>query len=186
MPFNSAQRCRSCSTSPCFGFRQNVPLLVKERDSRERSQLPLLCEGEGCLRSRQGEVALLVEPAVSCPPVLTSPCFGYRQNVPLLVKERDVAERQGEVAIPSPCEGEGCLRSRQGEVSLLVEPVVSCPPILTSPCFGFRQNVPLLVKERDNRVRSPFPLLCEGEGCLRSRQGEVAILVEPAVSRPPT
>ena len=28
---------------------------------------------------------------------LTSPCFGYRRNVPLLAKERDVAERQGEV-----------------------------------------------------------------------------------------
>jgi hypothetical protein len=29
---------------------------------------------------------------------LTSPCFGYRRNVPLLAKERDVcASRQGEV-----------------------------------------------------------------------------------------
>jgi hypothetical protein len=28
---------------------------------------------------------------------LTSPCFGYRRNVPLLAKERDVAERQGKV-----------------------------------------------------------------------------------------
>ena len=76
-------------TSPCFGFRQNVPLLAKERDNRVRSQFPLLCEGEGCLRSRRGEVSLLVEPVVSCPPILTSPCFGFRQNVPLLVKERD-------------------------------------------------------------------------------------------------
>jgi len=121
-----------------------------------RSQFPLLFEGEGCLRSRQGEVSLLVETAVSCPPILTSPCFGYRQNVPLLVEGEG---QQGEVAIPSPCEGEGCLRSRQGEVSLLVETAVSCPPILTSPCFGFRQNVPLLVKERD----------------VAERQGEVAI-----------
>jgi len=136
-----------------------------------RSQFPLLFEGEGCLRSRQGEVSLLVEPVVSCPPVLTSPCFGFRQNVPLLVKERD--NRVGS-QFPLLFEGEGCLRSRQGEVALLVEPVVSRPPILTSPCFGFRQNVPLLVKERDNRVRSQFPLLCEGEGCLRSRRGEVS------------
>jgi hypothetical protein len=36
------------------------------------------------------------------PCLLTSPCFGFRQNVPLLAKERDVAKRQGEVAIPSP------------------------------------------------------------------------------------
>ena len=41
------------------------------------------------------------------PCLLTSPCFGFRQNVPLLAKERDVAKRQGEVAIPSPCEGKG-------------------------------------------------------------------------------
>jgi hypothetical protein len=78
-----------------------------------RSPFPLLCEGEGCLRSRQGEVAILVEPVVSRPPVLTSPCFGFRQNVPLLAKERDIAERQGEVAIPSPFSGEG----QQGEVT---------------------------------------------------------------------
>ena len=113
-----------------------------------RSQFPLLFEGEGCLRSRQGEVALLVETAVSRPLILTSPCFGFRQNVPLLVKERDVAERQG-------------------EVSLLVEPVVSRPPVLTSPCFGFRQNVPLLVKERDVAERQgevAIPSPCEGEG----------------------
>ena len=137
-----------------------------------RSQFPLLCEGEGCLRSRQGEVAILVETAVSCPPILTSPCFGYRQNVPLLAKERDNRVRS---QFPLLFEGEGCLRSRQGEVALLVEPVVSCPPVLTSSCFGFRQNVPLLVKERDvcaaDRVRLPSPLLVEGEG----QQGEVAI-----------
>ena len=64
-----------------------------------RSQFPLLCEGEGCLRSRQGEVAILVEPVVSRPPILTSPCFGFRQNVPLLFEGEG---QQGEVAIPSP------------------------------------------------------------------------------------
>ena len=50
------------------------------------------------------------------PCLLTSPCFGFRQNVPLLAKERDVAKRQGEVAIPSPCEGEG----PEGEVKVPV------------------------------------------------------------------
>ena len=120
------------------------------QSDRVRLPSPPPCEGEGCLRSRQGEVSLLVETAVSCPPILTSPCFGYRQNVPLLVEGEG---QQGEVAIPSPCEGEGCLRSRQGEVAILVETTVSRPPVLTSPCFGFRQNVPLLV-EGDGRRRA--------------------------------
>ncbi len=52
--------------------------------------------------------------------VLGRPCdltlFWLHQNVPLLAKERDVAKRQGEVAIPSPCEGKG----PEGEVKVPV------------------------------------------------------------------
>ena len=68
------------------------------------------------------------------PCLLTSPCFGFRQNIPLLAKERDVAKRQGEVAIPSPCEGKG----PEGELC--------CPhPVMLSaakhPCCGFLTGV---------------------------------------------
>ena len=80
------------------------------------------------------------------PCLLTSPCFGFRQNVPLLAKERDVAKRQGEVAIPSPCEGKG----PEGELchSYLVMPsAASTLPrfVMLSaakhPCCGFLTGV---------------------------------------------
>ena len=43
----------------------------------------------------------------------TSPCFGFRQNIPLLLQGKG---QEGEVAIPSPCEGKG----PEGEVKVPV------------------------------------------------------------------
>jgi hypothetical protein len=62
-------------------FRMTVRLA-----SASRLSLHLVCHSERSEESTANEEF-----------PLTSPCFGYRRNVPLLAKERDVAERQGEV-----------------------------------------------------------------------------------------
>ena len=148
-------------TSPCFGFRQNIPLLVKERDNRVRSTFPLLFEGEGCLRSRQGEVSLLVEhtASLSCPPILTSPCFGFRQNVPLLTKGEGP---EGEVCHPHFVLPNAVQPSHPHWIPRYARNDTSHRG-MTSPCFGFRQNVPLLVEGEGPEGEVCYPPPCHAE-----------------------
>jgi hypothetical protein len=72
-------------TSPCFGFRQNVPLLF--------------LQGEGRRRATRWGFPFLVKPAASLSAHLLRPhpVSATAETSLSFRKERDVAERQGEV-----------------------------------------------------------------------------------------
>jgi hypothetical protein len=120
-----------------------------------RSPFPLLFEGEGCLRSRQGEVSLLVEhtASLSCPPTLTSPCFGFRQNVPLLVEGEGP---EGEVCHPhfvlpnavQPSHPHWIPRYARNDTKGMLAMTARPHPVL-----AFAKTSLSLLKERDQRVR---------------------------------